>query len=107
PVAHDSHLFEYGQDSMSMLDGYLHANLAITGELDESLKVAERVRGRADQLDVTHVRFGVLFGLAFLHTYRRERGAVATIAEEARTLATTQGGSWFLVLIEALCAWAT
>src|SRR5690606_23743480 len=107
PVAHGNHLFEYGQDSMSMLDGYLHVNLAITGELDESLKVAERVRARADQLDVTHVRFGVLFGLAFLHTYRRERSAVSAIAEDARALAATQGGSWFLVLIEALCAWAT
>jgi TOMM system kinase/cyclase fusion protein len=107
PVAHGGHLFEYGQDSISMLDGYLHVNLAITGALDESLKVAARVRARADQLDITHVRYGILFGLAFFHVYRRERDAIVAISDEARALAAAQGGSFFLFLIEQLRAWAT
>lgn len=106
PVAHGGHLFEYGQDSMSMLDGYLHVNLAITGELDASLEVAARARARADQLDITHVRYGVLFGLGCFHAYRGEREIVVAIADEARAFAASQGGSFFLMLIEALRAWA-
>lgn len=107
PVAHGGHLFEYGQDSMSMLDSYLHVNLAITGELDASLEVAERARARADQLDITYVRYGTLFGRACLHTYRQERSAVVAIADDARAIAATQGGSVFVLLIESLRAWAT
>jgi TOMM system kinase/cyclase fusion protein len=106
PVAHGGHMFQYGLDSKIIVDAHMCSNLSITGALDTALEVANSARERAKLLNIPHVTYGMLFGLACMHQYRDEREAVIAISDEMRTLAATQGGSWYVMLVETQRAWA-
>lgn len=106
PVAHGGHMFEYGFDSKVNIDAHLALCLTVSGELDAAQTAAQRVRERAQALNIPHITYAMLFALSCMHHVRQDRQALIGISDEVRALAAAQGGSWYVWLVETQRAWA-
>jgi tetratricopeptide (TPR) repeat protein len=106
PVAHGGHMFEYGFDSKVNIDAHLALCLTVTGELDAAMAATQRVRERAQLLNIPHITYAMLFALSCTHHVRQDRDALVRISDEVRALAAAQGGSWYVWLVETQRAWA-
>jgi TOMM system kinase/cyclase fusion protein len=106
PVAHAGHMFEYGFDSRVNIDAHLSLCLTVTGEFDAALAAAQRVRERAQLLNIPHITYATLFALSCMCHVRQDRDALVRISDEVRALAAAQGGSWYVWLVETQRAWA-
>jgi TOMM system kinase/cyclase fusion protein len=106
PVAHAGHMFEYGFDSKVNIDAHLALCLTVTGDLDAAAEAAQRVRERAQSLNIPHITYAMLFALSCMGHVRQDRDALVMISDEVRALAAAQGGSWYLWLVETQRAWA-
>jgi tetratricopeptide (TPR) repeat protein len=106
PAAHAGHMFEYGFDSKVNIDAHLALCLTVTGELDAAMSVAQRVRERAQLLNIPHITYAMLFALSCMYHVRQDRDALVGISDEVRALAAAQGGSWYVWLVETQRAWA-
>ncbi|WP_437672099.1 TOMM system kinase/cyclase fusion protein [Sorangium sp. So ce131] len=106
PAAHGGHAFTYGSDPAGTAHAMVSSLLWMMGDPERSAEHEALALARIDALGHAQTSGGVLFALATLHHYRRDRGRAIAITDRLRELSSRQPMPFNLAYGNLVRAWA-